>query len=113
MLIVATELHVKSFWNFFEFLKHSGRSIKQAKRMPGVISVKASIKGWRIGYTLTFWENKEAMHSFRNSGAHKIAMTKTRKLCSRYKIFAWEAARAPSFEEAKRILAGRQFTVLK
>ena len=112
MLIVATELHVKSFWNFFAFVKHSVRSMKQAERSPGVISAKAGNKGWRIGYTLTVWENKEAMQSFRNTGAHKIAMTKIRKLSSKYKTLVWEADAVPDFKEAKERLGGMEYTVL-
>ena len=33
MIIVATELHVRSFWRFFEFAVVSVRSMQQAKKI--------------------------------------------------------------------------------
>lgn len=113
MIIVTTELHVRSFWYFFEFAKLSVRSLKQAKKSAGCIYVSASNKGWRIGYTLTVWENKEAMLSFRNTGAHKEAMLKIRKLSNQYKTLAWETETAPSWKEAKSCLAESEFKILK
>lgn len=85
MIIVATELHVRSFWKLFSFVKHASRSMKQAKNAPGNIYAYATNGGWRIGYTLTAWENKEAMMQFRNSGAHKTAMKQISRLSNRYK----------------------------
>ncbi len=113
MLIVATELHVRNFWRFFEFVSLSVRSTKQAKKTAGNIHTYVGNKGWKIGYTLTVWENKEAMHEFRNSGAHKKAMTKIRKLSTQYKTLVWEAGAVPSWKEAKARLDEMEYKVLK
>lgn len=113
MIIVATELHVRSFWHFFEFVKNSSHSMKQAKKSAGCIYAAASNKGWRIGFTLTTWEDKESMLQFRNSGAHKVAMSKIRKLSHLYKTLQWESDVTPDWQEAKNRLVETAFKVLK
>lgn len=113
MLIVVTELHVRNFWRFFEFVKLSIRSMKEAKKTAGNIHATAGNGGWRIGYTLTAWENKEAMMDFRNNGAHKKAMTKVRKLSTKYKTLLWEADTIPTFKDAKARLDEIAFKELK
>lgn len=112
MLIVATELHIRDFWKFFPFVRHAARSMKQAKGSPGIIHAADSNGGWRIGFTLTAWENREAMLRFRNSGAHKEAMKQISRLSHRYKTLAWEAETVPGWEEAKRRLAETPFKIL-
>jgi Domain of unknown function (DUF3291) len=109
MIIVATELHVRSFRYFFEFALFSVRSLKLAKKSTGCIKAEAANSGWRIGYTLTVWDNKEMMLQFRNSGAHKKAMSKIRKLSHRYKTLRWESNQMPGWEEAKSRLAVTAF----
>lgn len=113
MIIVATELHVRNFWRFFEFAIVSVRSMTQAKKTKGNIYAAAKNKSWRIGYTLTVWENKEAMLEFRNTGAHKIAMSKTRKLSHQYKTLQWESEEQPEWKEAGSRLAGIALKILR
>ena len=113
MIIIATELHVRSFWRFFEFAINSAQSLKQAKKSAGCIYAALNNKGWRIGFTLTAWEDKEAMLQFRNTGAHKIAMLKIRKLSHQYKTLQWESEVMPGWQEAKARLAETDFKVLK
>lgn len=112
MVIVATELHVRSFWRFFEFAVVSARSMHQAKKTAGNIYAAAKNKSWRIGYTLTVWENKDAMLEFRNTGAHKLAMSKIRKLSHQYKTLHWESDKQPDWQEAGTRLAEMGFIVL-
>jgi hypothetical protein len=113
MIIIATELHVRSIWLFFEFVSLSLRSMKQAKKSAGCISAVAGNKGWRIGYTLTAWENEEVMLQFRNTGAHKEAMSKIRKLSYKYKTLRWKSDTPVNWEEAKSRLNETSFIVLK
>lgn len=113
MIIVATELHVRNFWHFFEFSFLAVLSQIQAKKTKGCIKAISSNKGWRIGYTITLWENKEAMMAFRNSGAHKKAMSKIRKLSPCYKTLRWESNIIPDWDMAKSKLATIDFIYLK
>jgi heme-degrading monooxygenase HmoA len=113
MVVVATELHVRSFWNFFEFASLSFRSMKQAKKSEGNIHASARNKNWKIGYTLTVWESRETMLEFRNTGAHKKAMTKIRKVSKQYKTLVWEGDTIPTWDEAKFRLHKTEFKVLK
>ena len=101
MLIVATELHVKNFWRFFPFIRLAIRSNKQARQAPGCLHVWVGNGGWRVGYTLTAWQDREVMLAYRNSGAHKEAMKKTKSVASRIKTLVWEADAVPDWKEAK------------
>ncbi len=104
MLIVATELHVRNFWRFFPFIRHAIKSNKQARQAPGCMHVWVGNGGWRIGYTLTAWQDQDAMLQYRNTGAHKEAMKKTKQLASRIRSMIWEADAVPDWKEAKRKL---------
>jgi len=113
MLIVATELHVRNFWTFIPFVRYSMRSTKQAKEAAGCLHVWVGNKGWRIGYTLTAWEDRTAMLQFRNTGQHKEAMQRISKLSRRYKTLVWEAKDVPPWKEAKIRLDEVGFKVLR
>ncbi|MCB0375992.1 MAG: DUF3291 domain-containing protein [Sinomicrobium sp.] len=113
MIIVATELHIRDFWKFFPFIKHASRSMRQAKRSPGIIYTSATNRGWRVGFTLTAWQTKEAMIQFRNSGAHKAAIKQTSRLSHQYKTLVWEADAVPDWEEAKKKLEKAPLKVLR
>ena len=113
MIIVATELHVRNLRYFFEFAFFSVRSMIQAKKANGCIKASVMNGGWRIGYTLTVWETKEAIMEFRNSGTHKKAMSKIRKLSPQYKTLRWESDNIPDWDEAKSKLAVVEFIFLK
>jgi len=101
MLIVATELHVKNFWRFFAFVRHASRSTKQARQTKGCLYVWVGNGGWRIGYTLTAWQDRDAMLQYRNSGAPKEAMKKTKQISSKIRTLVWEAGAVPDWKEAK------------
>ena len=101
MVIVATELHVRNFWRFFPFIRHAIKSNKQARQAPGCMHVWVGNGGWRIGYTLTAWQDQDAMLQYRNTGAHKEAMKKTKQLASRIRSMIWEADAVPDWKAAK------------
>ena len=100
MIIVATELHVKKFSKFFRFTWLALRSMSQAKKSPGCLFANPRSKGWRIGFTLTAWDNRESMLHFRNTGPHKVAMQEIRNVSSRYKTIVWESDILPNWDEA-------------
>lgn len=109
MIIVATELHIKNFWKFFPFIRHSIRSFAQAKKATGCLHAAVTGKSWRIGYTLTAWDSKENLHHFKNSGAHKAAMKDISRLSRRYKTAIWEGDAIPNWQQAMEMLQGIGF----
>ena len=113
MIIVATELHVRNFWKFFKFISLASRSAKQAKKADGCLHSVLGNNGWRIGYTITAWENLETMLQYRNSGDHKIAMQKTAVVSGKFKTLRWEDDKIPGWQEAKARLNEIPFKVLK
>lgn len=100
MLISITELHIKNLWRLPLFMKYASRSAKQSQTAKGNIKTVISL-GWMRGYTITAWENIDAMMQFRNTGDHKEAMRMMRKVSSAYKSLHWEANEIPNWKEAK------------
>lgn len=113
MIIVVTELHVKNCWKFLPFIRHSIRSLTQAKNAAGCLHAVASGKGWRIGYTITAWRDKESMLQFRNTGAHKLAMKDMHRLATRYKTLVYESDALPGWQQAKEKLARIEYRHLR
>lgn len=113
MIIVATELHLKSFFKFFPFIRHSIRSLSQAKQSNGCLHAAVTGKGFRIGYTLTAWDNKENLQHFKNTGAHKKAMKDIGRLSSRYKTLIWEGDTIPNWQQAKQLLGEVDFKEIR
>lgn len=113
MIISATELHVRSFWKFFSFIRHAMRSRKQAATAPGSLHVWTGNGGWRIGYTFTAWQDKGSMLQYRNSGDHKTAMQQIGRVSRRYRTLTWEADTLPTWEEAKEKLQQIPFKELQ
>jgi hypothetical protein len=92
MIIIATELHVKSFWKLFLFIRHLIRSMMEARAafIPG--------EGQELAYRLypDGLGEPEAMLQFRNSGPNKKAMQQVAKLSYCYKTRIWEAPAIPA-----------------
>ena len=112
MFIVATELHIRNIRKFIPFIRHASRSAKQARQAEGCLHVWVGNGGWRIGYTLTAWQDEAMMKQFRNSGAHAEAMKRTKGLASRYKTAVWHADTVPDWKEAKQRLERVDFKVV-
>jgi hypothetical protein len=105
-LVSITRLQLISNWYLPQFFFHSLRSIAQLRRAHGYISGWTSRDAEKGYWTLTVWENAEAMLAFRNSGAHKKAMPKLLHMCNEasYTHFDQPGSDAPSAEAAYEIL---------
>jgi len=103
MIITATQLEIKSIPGFFRFVTRVGKIRDQLNKAEGLVFVRLS--GLR---TLTGWENREAMISFRNNGYHLEAM-RSLKCIGKAKSISWEAQSEPDWQEAKERLNDIQF----
>ena len=109
-VVSVTRLHVRSLWFVLPFLIYTMRSGSQAKRSQGfrggMLGNDAQFGNW----TITLWDSEEAMRSFRNSGAHRVAMPKLLHWCDEasYTHYATEDTGIPSAEIAyQRLSAGK------
>lgn len=109
MIISTTELHVRSIWKFPKFARLSIQSMQQAQGSPGVLHASAR-GGWLKGMTMTAWEDEASMMSFRNSGAHKVAMKELKDVSAAYRTIWYEASELPSWKEALQKLRSKPLT---
>jgi uncharacterized protein (UPF0335 family) len=65
--------------------------------------------GGGLDIHLQYGESKDVMMKFRNSGIHKKAMSKIRKLSHQYKTLRWETDTIPDWEEARQKLLAIDF----
>jgi len=96
--VSITGLKVKNIIASFIFWRHAIPSKAQAEKSTGLVLLDVK----RVGsyhFTLTVWENREAMIAYRNSGAHLVAMTAFRKIATG-KIHGYETKSIPTWEEA-------------
>ena len=106
-LVSVTRLHVRSWRFFLPFLIYTMRSGSQAKRSQGFRGGMVGNDAQSGNWTITLWDSEEAMRSFRNSGAHRVAMPKLLRWCDEASFVHWEEAdtAAPDADTAYQRLA--------
>lgn len=116
MLASVTRLRLRSFLYLIPFIIYSRRAARQAGTTEGNRGVRLRKSNGLAFWTLTLWENRATMESFRRSGAHRGAMPKLQHWCDQSVVASWEtqADEFPSWEEGRRKLAesGRLIRVL-
>jgi len=90
--VAITRLHLASFWSFPGFLFRTLRVARQVSRAPGFISGWLGSDAERGLWTVTVWDNAEAMQAFRRSGAHSAAMPTLLGACDEASVGHWEQA---------------------
>jgi heme-degrading monooxygenase HmoA len=102
MIVTVTYIKLRRAHNIWELMRHGRRIKKQLKEQ--------NCKGfrqfgfWRDIYTMTLWENEEAMKLFARSGEHKESMKSTARLGQQVRTATFEADKLPGWREAWRKL---------
>ena len=106
MVVSLTSIRLRKWWQFFQ-LSYFGMTIfRQLRRQPGCLRMKNTGFGyWH--YTLSVWENEEAIKPFVRSGAHLHAMKFSRRLSHEIRTYTYRTDRIPSWKEAKQLLRER------
>ena len=104
MFISVTRLRLRGWRFLVPFLFYTNVSAIQAWLSSGNCRVRLRKTRRLAFWTLTFWKNKEAMLSFRNSGLHARAMTKLKDWCDEAAYAHWEGTESPSWETATQNL---------
>src|SRR5262245_11076936 len=108
--VSVTRLHVRSWRFVLPFLFYTMRSGSQARRSRGFRGGTLGNDAQRGNWTITLWESEDAMRSFRNSGAHRVAMQKLLNWCDEasYAHYTTEGTAIPPAEAAyERLSAGK------
>lgn len=96
MIASTTKYTLKNAGTFFVFAVLAFRSVYQANRSSGLITVKIRVRDLR---TLTVWKSEKDMLAFRNSGIHRRAMIESSKLGSN-QSHTWKTETIPTWSQA-------------
>ena len=103
MYVSVTSFLVKSPWANVLFQIHALSSFMQAGKSKGILKKETFSPFRKVYSTLTHWESKEDMITFRNSGAHLKAMKLSAKMGHGITT-GWETDQFIEREEALRRL---------
>jgi quinol monooxygenase YgiN len=106
--ISVTRLRLRSPRFLPAFVWHAFRSERQARRSNGCRGVRAMRDSDGSFWTVSAWENREAMRAYVTTGAHRQAVPKLVKWCDEASTVHWEQEAAvglPGWTEARRRMA--------
>ncbi len=116
MLVSVTRLRLRSVVYLLPFIIASRRIARQAENSPGNLGIELRKTRRLAFWTLTRWQNRETMASFRGSGPHRRAMPKLKRWCDQAAVASWESGDEafPDWNQAQQRLAecGRLSAVL-
>mmetsp|Transcript_25195 Transcript_25195/g.43507 ORF Transcript_25195/g.43507 Transcript_25195/m.43507 type:complete len:114 (-) Transcript_25195:529-870(-) len=103
MVVVVTYIKLKGISRLFRFFSLTSKVVQQLQSSQGLLAYQlAGVV--REFYTITAWENSEAMKQFARSGAHLEAMKRSREIADEGRTYMYEAEAIPSWPEANRLL---------
>ena len=110
MIVSITYLELKHVSKFFKLAALARKIVIELRSNKACKKVKS--RGfWTKHYTMTLWENREAMEQFyRHGDAHKAAMKHSADLAKEIKTYSYEDDTLPTWNEAKVLLPeGKSF----
>lgn len=108
MLASVTRLRVRSVRFVPAFLWRTFLSQRQVERAPGFFGGRLLLDSGLTFWTLTVWENEQAMRGFRGFGAHARVMSRLPEWCNEAAYGHWveTADSIPTWDEAhERLVA--------
>ena len=104
MFISVTKLRLHSITKLPKFFKMVRAIQKQLQTPEGLISKQTKGVSFTTFYTITTWESKEHMLTFRNNGAHLEAMKKINTVGKKASYTNYESDTIPGWKEALKKL---------
>lgn len=96
MIISVTKFELSSWRRYPEFFRLTYRVVRQVRESNGIIRLRINPLSL---HTITAWETREDMLSFRNQGPHLAAMQQSRAFGKIYSK-TWEAENIPKWQTA-------------
>ena len=100
--VSITRLRVRSIGFMPLFTLHAMRSAAQTMKSEGIVDFSTRVEDPFTHWTKTVWKDEPSMKSFRNSGAHQLAMRILSEICSEASYTRWqqETPDIPDWEQA-------------
>ncbi|GAB4496696.1 MAG: hypothetical protein OHK003_02710 [Anaerolineales bacterium] len=104
--VSITRLRVRSIWFLPLFGLHAMRSATQTMKSEGIVSFDTRVEDPFTHWTKTVWKDESSMKSFRNSGAHQLAMRLLAEICSEASYTRWqqETPDIPNWDEVHKAM---------
>lgn len=104
MIITITSIRLRSLWHFFKLSQWGYKLYQQSRNKNGNLAMKNTGFGY-MHYTLSAWENEEAMKAFAyRGGVHAEAMKDSRKLATEIRTYTYQGDQVPDWKSAKKLL---------
>lgn len=104
MLVSVTRLHVKGKRYLPSFVWHTIQSTVQLRKAEGLQHSSFYKEGWFTYWTLTVWDQKSSMLTFRNKGRHLKAMKNAKNIADQLESIHWETENIPLWDDCRRRL---------
>ena len=103
-LIAVTRLRLRSMRFLPQFAWFAFFSNTQVRRAPGHLRSQVLNGARHTFWTMSAWENEDAMRAFMTAGTHRRAMPKLREMCDEASVVHWlqDTAELPDWPEAHR-----------
>jgi hypothetical protein len=115
--VSVTRLRVRSLRFVLPFLVDTARTRRQVRQAPGFLAGSLLPDRRRTFWTMTVWQEQDAMRGFMTSGAHRAVMPKLLDWCDEASVVHWlqDDAETPDWLEADRRMRaeGRPSKVLR
>ncbi len=102
--VSITRLRVRSWVYLPPFVWHTLRSARQAQTASGFQRGCLLREPKNVFWTMTAWQDHEAMNRYRTTGSHRTVMPKLLDWCDEASVVHWnqESPTLPAWEEAHR-----------
>jgi hypothetical protein len=91
-VISVTRLHLRSLRFLPAFIWHTWSVTRQTRASSGFIHGRFANELPYAFWTITAWQDLAAMHGFRDTGDHRIAMKKLLHWCDEASFVHWDSA---------------------
>ncbi len=102
MKVTLTAITLKDPFHFFLLSSQALRILAQLRSTDCKAFKKKGV--WTKHYTMTLWDSEEQLRAFAQSGAHKEAMQKSKRIAREIRTFTYDAEVLPTWAEAMRLL---------
>lgn len=116
MIVAATRLHLRSIEFLAPFMNQVKQIMSQIDNSPGCTGVELRRSTGLAFWTMSLWQDEQALSAFSQSGVHKESMPLLAEWCDEAVHVHWEyeGSKLPDWQEAEEVLVNHgQLAILK